>query len=320
MSQSTGWLSIRQVAEQVGVSTQLIRKWEQRYRVPEPRRLPNGYRVYSEQDVVRLLAVRELMERGYSVQNAMIAVANRDHAVASDRLTTSAARLSPAETVPKEPHGSYLAELRVAGAAADKERLLFTLQQAYHRIGLGPFSTHIVQPFLVEVGELWQSKAWSEYQEHIASSAILTFLQRLRTSLVEESRGPLSLCATVPYERHEITLQLLMIHALLNGWRIAYLGASPAPGAIEQAVSQLQPKLVMLSITTAHPLTQDPDLLKRLDAFAAHHLQTGFWLGCAAALAAQHPLDQTSYVRQATHTQELVGVLEQGSPYRTATP
>lgn len=314
MTQPNGWLSIRQVAQRVGISTQLIRKWEQRYHLPEPRRLPNGYRVYSERDVTQLLKVRALMDRGYSVQNAVIAATSSEQAPEDERKARVHAAAEAEQTSPSTHR--YIEELQVASSTNDKERLLFSLQRAYHELGLQAFATDILQPFLTQVGEWWRTGVWSEYQEHFASSTVLAFLQRVRSGLVEVAQGPLALCATVPYERHEISLQLLHIHALLSGWRVVYLGVSPAPGALERAIGQLQPALVLLSITTDWPLSQDADLLTALDTLAGQLPRTSFWLGCSQMLVTNQSLPPTSHMRQTANMRDILLALAQGSPYR----
>ncbi|MCY0876822.1 MAG: MerR family transcriptional regulator [Firmicutes bacterium] len=312
MTQTSGWLSIRQVAERVGISTQLIRKWEQRYHMPEPRRLPNGYRVYTERDVTQLLSVRALMERGYTVQNAMIA-ARAAHPVLDEGNRSMSATTDALD--PGQKAGEYTRELEVAGATCDTDRVLFTLQKAYHDLGLERFADQVLNPLLTRVGELWRERTWSEYQEHMTSTTVLSFLQRMRSSVWEEARGPLCLCATVPHERHEISLQVLMLRALLQGWRVIYLGSSPAPGAIEKAVLQLEPSLVVLSITTPIPLEEDPELLTKLDRFAARHPRIGFWLGCANAFLATHSLEPTVHLHQTGNVHDIIDHLKEGSPY-----
>jgi len=51
-------LLIGELAQQVGVVTKTIRFYEESGVLPQPRRLPNGYRVYDDDDVSRLRFVR----------------------------------------------------------------------------------------------------------------------------------------------------------------------------------------------------------------------------------------------------------------------
>ena len=60
--------NITQVSEITGLSKQVIRKWEERYQLVQPKRLENGHRVYSEHDLQLLLKVQNLSQQGYSIK------------------------------------------------------------------------------------------------------------------------------------------------------------------------------------------------------------------------------------------------------------
>ena len=59
MSKPTTTFYIRQVADAVGVSAAVIRSWEQEGLL-SPTRAPNGYRLYSPQDLERARKIRDL--------------------------------------------------------------------------------------------------------------------------------------------------------------------------------------------------------------------------------------------------------------------
>ncbi|MBT2691769.1 MerR family transcriptional regulator [Bacillus sp. ISL-55] len=61
---------IQQVSEITGLSKLVIRKWEERYQIVIPKRLENGYRVYTEADVNKILSVKNLTDQGYPVKQA----------------------------------------------------------------------------------------------------------------------------------------------------------------------------------------------------------------------------------------------------------
>ena len=62
--------SIGTVASLSGLSPNTIRTWERRYQVVEPRRSPAGGRRYGDQDVERLLLLRQLTNMGVSISSA----------------------------------------------------------------------------------------------------------------------------------------------------------------------------------------------------------------------------------------------------------
>ncbi|GAB2572233.1 MerR family transcriptional regulator [Streptomyces capparidis] len=64
---SPGGMRIGEVAALAGVSTRTVRHYHHLGLLPEPRRLPNGYREYGLRDAVALARVRRLAELGLSL-------------------------------------------------------------------------------------------------------------------------------------------------------------------------------------------------------------------------------------------------------------
>lgn len=56
--------SISIVEKKTGVNKFLLRMWERRYDFPKPERDEKGERIYSEQDIKKLILVKKLMELG----------------------------------------------------------------------------------------------------------------------------------------------------------------------------------------------------------------------------------------------------------------
>ena len=75
---STGMYFIQQVSDMTGLSKQVIRKWEERYNLVKPKRLENGYRVYSENDINFLVSVKTLSDQGYTIKQAVDLTKTRD--------------------------------------------------------------------------------------------------------------------------------------------------------------------------------------------------------------------------------------------------
>ncbi|MEM9293668.1 MAG: MerR family transcriptional regulator, partial [Acidobacteriota bacterium] len=58
---------IRVVARRTGLKTDLIRAWERRYGAIEPQRTAGRHRSYSEEDIHRLLLLRQATESGFPI-------------------------------------------------------------------------------------------------------------------------------------------------------------------------------------------------------------------------------------------------------------
>src|SRR5512147_1293992 len=60
---------INVAARSAGVSSQLLRAWERRYRLTAPTRTASGYRLYSDDDVAVLRGAKALVDQGRSISD-----------------------------------------------------------------------------------------------------------------------------------------------------------------------------------------------------------------------------------------------------------
>ncbi|KIL76465.1 MerR family transcriptional regulator [Bacillus badius] len=277
-SHANGMYYIQQVAEITGISKQLIRKWEERYALVQPQRLDNGYRIYSEKDINTLLTVKELSAQGHSVKQAVMMV--KEKAEQPER------KITPVQEPVRcqEEMNEYVLKLLQQAARCDELEISLLLQQAYHSLGLEAFVQSVVAPFLKEVGSRWERGEWDEYQESLSSLAVRDFLVQIRRNYKCREEAPLVVGACLPHEQHEVPVHLLLLHFMIKGWKTTLIGASPAPGSIEQLVQKLRPAKVLLSATTTIPFEKDPYLLERLDQFADDNRHIDFYIGGAGAV------------------------------------
>lgn len=262
--------NITQVSEITGLSKQVIRKWEERYQLVQPKRLENGHRVYNEKDLQLLLKVRSLSKQGYSIKQAVTKAHNSN---------TSEESTPPSLLHLSEETNDFLFLLLEKGAHCNDVELNRLLQQANHSLGLSKFLSHVVIPFMKEVGNRWEKKEWTEYQESVSSMVVRDYLVQLRRNFQYKEDAPLILGACLPGEYHEVPLHILLLQAMMVGWRSFLIGSSPAIGAIESLVTNFQPKLVLLSAMTTTPFELHPTVLQQLDVFASKHPSIRFYIG-----------------------------------------
>lgn len=267
--------NITQVSEITGLSKQVIRKWEERYQLVQPKRLENGHRVYSDNDLQLLLKVRNLSQQGYSIKQAAIMVREQ---------TTNKKPLISSPISMKEEMNDFTLLLLEKGTHCNETELNRLLQQANHSLGLTKFLSHVVIPFLKEVGSRWERKEWTEYQESVSTMVVRDYLVQLRRNYYCKEDAPLMMGACLPGEYHEVPLHILLLQAMMHGWRSFLVGSSPAIGAIESLVQQFQPKVVLLSAITTTPFELHPTVLPELDLFASQHPSIRFFIGGAGAI------------------------------------
>jgi len=71
-------LTLKAVSRRTGIPAATLRTWERRYGFMRPARSASGYRLYGEDEILRILQVKYLREQGVRVGEAMAAVTGAD--------------------------------------------------------------------------------------------------------------------------------------------------------------------------------------------------------------------------------------------------
>ena len=260
-------LRIGELSRRTGVPVETLRAWERRYGLLRPERTRGGFRLYSEDDVARVHAVRARLEQGLSAAEA--------------------ARLVLAEGVPAAENGAVAAVAAAvreldealtrfddAGAQAVLDRLLSTLT-------LDVVLRDVVVPYLRDLGERWTQGRASIAAEHFASSVIRGRLLGLARGW-DRGSGPRALLACAPAELHDLPLVMLGLALRTYGWRISYLGADTPPQSLADAVDALRPDAVVVSGSVAGVFDSALESLRAVAGRVPLHLAGG---GATAELA-----------------------------------
>ena len=243
---ATRGYNIAALAARTGITADTLRKWEQRYGILRPTRTPGGQRRYDEQDVARVEWLKARLHEGFRIGEA------------AALLGGARGGTSPATT-------EDLRRAVVAAAAEpDPDALARLLDHAFALGETEMILREVVQPVLREVGELWESGAFSVAQEHLVTGAVRARLERLLADARGSIRG-VAVLACAPGEQHELGLMMLAVLLRADGWQVAYLGAdTPLADAIELATT-IDAKLLCVSASM-------PERLADLDE-ALHHVE-----------------------------------------------
>ncbi|MFL6033771.1 MAG: MerR family transcriptional regulator [Gaiellaceae bacterium] len=235
MTEDTTQLRIGELSRRSGASTDVLRSWERRYGLLRPTRSPNGYRLYSAEDLDRALAMQAHLAAGTSAAEAAALVKNG----------------SETEDASHHQVPEFLARLRSALAAYDGAGAAHVLDRCLLNLGLARAIQLVILPCLRDVGRQWECGEITVAQEHFATHVIRRRLLTVAEGW-EADGDPLALLACAPGEQHDIGL--ICFGLALNsyhGWRIAFLGAdTPLPGLVH-AVESMQPDLVVVSAISA---------------------------------------------------------------------
>lgn len=270
---------VKTVCRLTGIHRSTLLAWERRYKVVEPSRADNGYRVYSEDDIHRLTRLKSLVDEGHAVSEAMSMLVGG----------------------PLHSHAMPLLERLNAfdgqGAAAIAEQI--ETHSPGQQVG------ELYMPLLAELGMAWERGETTIAQEHFTSGFVRERLQRL----VERSartEGPLATLLTPPGEKHELGLMGLGIRIAELGWRTDWLGSELpltelAPYCLEKA-----PQLICVSLIRQRSREDLNRMVRRMRETVPSEVKIAVGGSAAACVEVQGVITAVSFAQLKHH-------LEQGS-------
>ena len=235
-------MPIRELSRRIGVSTDLLRKWEQRYAVLSPQRTAGNQRLYSRVDEARArLMLRHVRDGMPAAQAAELAISTRfriaPHATATATATATARIAQVAQTTAAMQAALEHYEETAADQALET---LLRISPATTVIG------EVLLPYLHEIGERWKHGQLSIAQEHFATAFIHSRLLGLARGW-DRGLGPRALLACPPGEQHTLGLIAFGIALHQIGWRITYLAADTPIPMIAEAAASIHPRLIVIS-------------------------------------------------------------------------
>ena len=235
---------IKSVATITGLSTHVIRKWEERYHLLQPHRSANGYRTFTEEDIQLLLFIKAKLIDGESI-GELARSGSAYLCQAMQQMPINVLDIPPAYQKDAE-------ELIQAARKQIPDRVKQPLEEWANKIGLKNSMVKIIFPLLQVIGDLWHRGGISISGEHCVSQLVR---QQLLAALRPESSqsSAQAIVACVPEDYHEIaplTVTLFLQHL---GWEGTYLGPNVSFDVLKMALRRKQPQLMILSCTMEPP-------------------------------------------------------------------
>ena len=287
---NTPLFNTKAVVRQTGVPAPTLRAWERRYGVLSPYRGENDYRLYSERDIAIIRWLREQVENGLSISQAIAMLRtittppafpwNKEH---SEPLGKSGAaeELSDPE-VPNKPEFSGQHAEAHAGEAVNRltHQILQALSQlneaeagsllaqAFALFPVEQVIEQVIEPVLSKIGDYWAIGQVPVTVEHFTTTMIRSQLEMLYRSEPIPRSGPLVLVGCAPGEHHEIgaLILALMLRRQHAGLRVVYLGQNVEPAHLIESVQTLRPLVVCLSAALSEHVQGVADISHKLAA------------------------------------------------------
>lgn len=227
-------IRIGALSEQTGVSADVLRSWERRYRLLTPQRTAGGFRLYNDADVVRIRSMTTLIAVGIPASEAARQVLeSREGApiIGTGRDET------PLQEVCIALHHAFRSFDELAlEAAIDLVLSEFDLDTAIRDIFL---------PALRALGDDWKAGRVSVAQEHFSVNVLRGRLMGL-TRGWDRGFGPRALLACPPAEYHDVSLILFGLALRRRGWRITFLGSDTPIEELLRVRKNLAPQVSVL--------------------------------------------------------------------------
>jgi DNA-binding transcriptional MerR regulator/methylmalonyl-CoA mutase cobalamin-binding subunit len=268
------------VVRQTGVPAPTLRAWERRYGVLSPQRGGNDYRLYSERDMVIVTWLRERVESGMSISQAIALL--RSMVPAPPRRVPAAHPATPssAERGAMAPAGASAAagEGSPLSLVALRQVLLGQLLQLAERGAMHTISEALAiypveevcdalfTPVLRELGRLWAEGHIGVAEEHFGTAVIRAQLEGLFRCAPAVDGGPYLLVGCAPGNLHELGPLMLALFLRRLGVRVAYLGQSLEPASVAALATANQAACVVLSAALPEHAEAVAEVIRQLEA------------------------------------------------------
>jgi methanogenic corrinoid protein MtbC1 len=244
--------TIKQAAARTGVSVASLRAWERRYGVVTPRRTDSGYRLYDEQAIATLAAMRRLVEDGWSPAAAASSLASGDVAVAGERAAGAAPAAAQAATTPHPEGPALTASFINAAAAVDVTAIEAVLDQAFALGSFEQVADTWLMPTLTSLGEAWAAGDVDVAGEHAASHAVMRRLSAAFAAAASHSHGPRVVVGLPSGSHHELGALAFATAARRRGVAVVYVGADLPMASWLRAVRAFPTRAAVVVVPTAH--------------------------------------------------------------------
>lgn len=284
--------SIQFVSKITKINSHTIRAWEKRYQAIIPHRDANGRRVYTQENIDKLIKLHGLVSLG----NAISDVAKLSEESLNEMYKNYAYELNsslPQLGTPQKntnnnnnavtvDYNLLLQNLTMALKSFKLDIISHELDKVKKSISHRDFALNVLQPLLSEVGAQVYSGQLDMGQEH-ALSAILKFHigQMIYKVMDQPARSKETIIITTPEgELHEFGIMIAALLCIHYGIKFYYFGTNLPASAISDSVKYIKPDLLILGVSKNYVNNPTYNIEKYLDQLIPKiTTKTKIWVG-----------------------------------------
>lgn len=250
-----GQYSIKELEKLSGIKAHTIRIWEKRHHIVEPQRTDTNIRLYSDEDLKKIINVSLLNNQGIKI--------SRIADMSLEEINKKILELSE-----QKPEADiFIDQMIVAMMDMDEAKFEAVISKLSDRFGFEKTITGMVYPFLDKIGVLWQTGNITPAHEHFITNLIrqkiITAIAALR---IPPRTAPKAVLFLPEGELHE--LGLLFYHYLVRykGFYTYYLGQSVPYKDLKEVYAIHQPIILITSLISTPAARDLQDYMNNLAA------------------------------------------------------
>ncbi len=237
-----GIFSIKDIEAVSGIKSHTLRIWETRYGIIKPKRTESNIRFYDDDDLKYILNISILNRHGFKISE-IAKMPKHD-------LCTQVLKIKQIDAV----YGHHIKNMITGMVSLDETAFNASISEVIKEKGIEHTMTHVVFPFLIEVGILWQIGSIKPMHEHFATNIIKQKLYVAIDSKMMERKpdGKRFLLFLPENEQHSIGLLFANYILRSRGHDVFYLGQEVPVSDMLSHTSVYEPDYVFSILTSAH--------------------------------------------------------------------
>jgi len=243
-----GKYNIKSVSLQTGLPPVTLRAWERRYKILDPQRAENGYRLYSEKDVALLSWLKGRLEAGLTISSAVADLKSYTRRGLSPEVALEKTEPAPKKQASK-PVSFFVKQLHDTLVAHNENSASAIFEKALSSFELTTLFESVLIPVLVQIGEDWFSGRITVATEHFASAFMRSKLMSIYQSLPAKNLQSYLMVGSAPEELHEIGSLMVAILLREAGFKVEYLGPDLPLEDLAFYAKDQKPRMIILSAT-----------------------------------------------------------------------
>jgi len=241
--------TIRQASLRTGLGVPLIRAWERRYGVISPTRTPGGYRLYDDDAIKTLLAMRGLLDRGWTASEAARAIGAGEVAVDDVAIDPPPGR-GPTVSAATAHRGRVIERFVAAAESTSSAETEAAIDEILASGSFEAVVDDLLLPAAAAIGESWAAGRMSVAAEHAASAAISRRLAAAFQAAAAANRTSV-LVGLPPGSRHELGALAFAVALRRRGIGVMYLGSDVPVDAWVDIAHRTKARAAVIGVVTA---------------------------------------------------------------------